>query len=125
MVKILVIDDDQDILDFAKVCLGDRHEIATALDGEAGLYACETTKFDLIITDIFMPFRDGLDIIREALKLYPDIKIIAMTARYGKAHTNYLKAAEVIGAAAQLRKPFTAEDLISAVDQVMDQTVQV
>ena len=119
MVKILVIDDDQDILDFITACLKAKHEIVTALDGELGLYACENDEFDLIITDIFMPFRDGLDITREAIKLYPGIKVIAMTARYGTGHTDYLKAAEVIGAAAQLRKPFTAADLISAVDNTL------
>lgn len=119
MAKILVIDDDQDILDFISMCLKDNHEVTTALNGELGIYACEKDAYDLIITDIFMPFRDGLDIIREAIKLYPEIKIIAMTAHYGEGYTDYLKAAEVIGAAAQLCKPFTVEDLISTVENTL------
>jgi len=119
MAKILVIDDDQDILDFITTCLKDKHETNTALNGELGIYACEEDEYDLIITDIFMPFRDGLDIIREAIKLYPDIKIIAMTSHHGEGYTDYLKAAEAIGATAQLCKPFTADDLISAVDTTL------
>lgn len=73
----------------------------------------------LIITDIFMPFRDGLDITREVTKLYPDIKIIAMTSRRGEGYTDYLKAAEVLGAVGQLHKPFTAHDLIGTVDKTL------
>ena len=119
MAKILVIDDDQDILDFITTCLKDKHEVTTALNGELGLFACEENEYDLIITDIFMPFRDGLDIIREASELYPKIKIIAMTAHYGEGVTDYLKAAEVIGAAAQLRKPLTVDELIGAVDSTL------
>ena len=119
MVKILIIDDDQDILDFATTCLEGTHDITTALNGDLGLYACEEHKYDLIITDIFMPFRDGLDITREATKLYPGIKIIAMTGHYGEDSTDYLKAAEVIGAAAKLQKPFSAEDLIGTVEAVL------
>ena len=120
MAKILIIDDDQDILDFVSACLADSHEVITSLNGELGLYTMEKQKFDVIVTDIFMPFRDGLDITREALKLYPGIKVIAMTSHYGEGYTDYLKAAEVIGASAQLRKPFTAQDLVSVVDKVLD-----
>lgn len=117
--KILIIDDDQDVLDFATACLNDTHEVVTALNGELGLYACEEQTFDLIITDIFMPYRDGLDLIREATKLYPGIKIIAMTSHHGDGYTNYLKAAELIGAVAQLRKPLTAQDLIGTVENIL------
>jgi len=119
MVKILVVDDDQDILDFVSACLSDSHEVTTATDGERGLYACDHTEFDIILTDIFMPFRDGLDITREAIKRYPNIKVIAMTSYHGKGHTDYLKAAEAYGARAQLRKPFGVDELRALIDQVL------
>jgi len=120
LAKILIIDDDQDILDFASLCLGDQHDISTALNGEAGVFACDKASFDLILTDIFMPFRDGLDLIREVRKLDPNVKIIAMTSRFGVGHTDYLKAAQVIGAAATLQKPFTRQDLLSTVDRLLN-----
>lgn len=119
MAKILIIDDDQDILDFASVSLADKYDISTALNGEAGMFACDKASFDLILTDIFMPFRDGLDLIREVRKLDPSIKIIAMTGRFGVGHTDYLKAAQVIGAAETLQKPFTRQELLAAVDRLL------
>ncbi|OEJ69411.1 response regulator [Magnetovibrio blakemorei] len=120
MAKILVIDDDQSILDFIQSCLEDEdeYEVVTALDGERGLVECERSSFDLILTDIFMPFRDGLDIIREVSKMYPKTKTIAMTSHYGVGHTDYLKAAEVIGADLNLRKPFSCADLMAAFEQL-------
>lgn len=120
MAKILIIDDDQDILDFASVSLADQHDISTALNGESGMFAYDKSAFDLILTDIFMPFRDGLDLIREVRKLDPNIKIIAMTGRFGEGHTDYLKAAQLIGAAATLQKPFTRERLVSMVDGLLN-----
>lgn len=118
MAKILVIDDDESILDFIQSCLEDEHEVVTASDGERGLVECEKSAFDLVLTDIFMPFRDGLDIIREVTKMYPTTKTIAMTSHYGVGHADYLKAAEVIGADLNLRKPFSCQDLMAAVEQL-------
>lgn len=119
MVKILVIDDDQDILDFIQSGLEHVHSITTALNGEQGLRECEHGAFDLILTDIFMPFRDGLDIIREVTKRYPSSKTIAMTGQYGDGQTDYLKAAQAFGAAKTLQKPFTIEQLLEIVDEAL------
>jgi len=117
--NILVIDDDQDILDFIKAGLEDHHTVTTATDGEEGLYACEQATFDLILTDIFMPFRDGLDIIREVSSLYPNSKTIAMTGHHSAGQTDYLKAAEAFGAQQSLQKPFTIQQLKSAVEAAL------
>lgn len=121
MARILVIDDDQDILDFVSSCLEDDHNVTTAANGEEGMVACEKNAFDLIITDIFMPYRDGLDIIREVRVLYPDIKIIAMTAYVGEGVTDYLKAAELIGAHYKLEKPLTADKVLEAVNGILSE----
>ncbi|MBL4614542.1 MAG: response regulator [Magnetovibrio sp.] len=119
MAKILVIDDDQDILDFIQGGLEHVHDITTALNGELGLRACEDGTFDLVLTDIFMPFRDGLDIVREVAKLYPDSKTVAMTGQYGSGQTDYLKAAHAFGAVKTLQKPFTIEQLSLIVEEVL------
>ena len=51
-------------------------EVATAANGEMALKKLEEAPFDLLITDIKMPFLDGLSLSREALRLHPDIKIV-------------------------------------------------
>jgi len=102
------------------MCLSQAHQVSTALNGELGLSACQEHGFDVVVTDIFMPFRDGLDILREVSKRYPHIKVIAMSGRFGSGRTDYLKAAEVMGAVAQLRKPFTQDELLTVVNQALD-----
>lgn len=119
MAKILVIDDDQDILNFIQSGLDELHEVTIALDGEQGLRACEVSSFDIILTDIFMPFRDGLDIVREVNRLYPNSKTIAMTGQFNEGQTDYLKAAQAFGAHAALQKPFTLDQLIDIVEQAL------
>lgn len=120
LAKILVIDDDRDILDFIRVGLNDEHEVTTAENGEVALRACEKITFDLVLTDIFMPFRDGLDIVREVTSLYPASKIIAMTSHFGEGQTDYLKAAQAFGAHETLKKPFTIDGLMTVVESALN-----
>lgn len=120
MAKILVIDDDQDILDFIRTGLEDTHDVTTAINGEEGLYACDDAVFDVILTDIFMPYRDGLDIVREVAMSYPASKTIAMTGHTGEGQSNYLKAAEALGAFRALQKPFTIEELLKVVEETLN-----
>ena len=80
MARILVIDDDelacftlQDILD------QENHEVTVAKDGVEGAALFKAEPFPLVITDLLMPEKDGLEMITELRKDYPDIKIIAIT----------------------------------------------
>lgn len=119
MANILVIDDDHDILEFVSTILGDDHTVATALNGEEGLASCHAAKFDLVITDIFMPFMDGLEIIRELRKALPDTKIIAITAEHRDGASSYLRLAKDLGAAVTVSKPFSADEMTAAVNAVI------
>lgn len=119
MAKILVIDDDPAMLDYIRIILEEDHDILTAKDGEEGLCVCRENALDMVITDIFMPFMDGLEIVRETIKVCPGTKIIAITGEERDGADSYLRLARDLGADATLRKPFTPDDLQGVVAEVL------
>ena len=119
MTKVLVIDDDPSILEFVSTVLSADHDVSTAGNGEEGLALCRNQEFGLVITDIYMPFMDGLELIRELNKI-SDAKIITITAEHRESAVSYLRLAEDMGAAATLGKPFTAGELTDTVKTVLE-----
>jgi len=106
--KILVIDDESDIRQFFQTLLTRlEYEAITAEDGVAGLEAFYAHLPDLVIVDVFMPRKDGLEVIREIRSLYPDQKIVAMAAIGGEP----LIQAREAGANDVLPKPFGVQEL--------------
>ncbi|HDY75891.1 MAG TPA: response regulator, partial [Candidatus Marinimicrobia bacterium] len=106
--RILIVDDEQALLDSLKRSLrdlGKEFDIYTANDGVKAFKILEKSKIELIITDIFMPDKDGLELIREVRQKYPSIKIITMSGGGNRGGVNYLKFAETFGSSYQLNKP--------------------
>jgi len=119
--KILVVDDELSVRNMVKdIIESDCHEVVVALNGLEALNMCANTTFDLIITDIVMPEKNGIDLIMEVRQKYPDIPVIAIsgggdiTGRY-----DYLEIANLVGAKNIIKKPFTVNDIRSAVDSVL------
>lgn len=82
MAKILVTEDDEAVRAFVTRALQmDGHEIVQAEDGEEGFDQLQEHdgQFDLLLTDIKMPFMDGIELAKTAAKAYPDLKILFMT----------------------------------------------
>jgi YesN/AraC family two-component response regulator len=117
MAKILVIDDEEMILETVRQILEkDAHEVSLAGNGREGMQYLSANDTDIVITDIIMPEKEGLETILEIKTRYPDIKIIAMSGGGRIQSSEYLRAAEVFGVNAVLRKPFRAASLAEAVD---------
>ena len=117
MTRVLVIDDNDD---FRKLALRwfQIHGIEAegASDGAKGLELQRARPATVIITDIFMPEKDGIETIRELLREFPKAKIIAMTGH--ESLTNYDAFAREIGAARTFKKPFKLDDLLAAVNEL-------
>jgi YesN/AraC family two-component response regulator len=80
MAKILVFDDEPSILLMLKKMLEKAgHEVDVALNGREGMEIFEINKPDLLITDIIMPQKEGLETILELRRKYPELKIIAIS----------------------------------------------
>jgi len=120
MPRILVIDDEQ-LLRSTVVTILTRagFSVEDASDGEAGIAMFHKNPPDIVLTDIFMPNRDGIEIIKELKQSSPWTKIIAMT---GGGHLRMMEiaaAAQVLGADHVLDKPFDSESLLAAINAVL------
>ncbi len=74
--------------------------------------------FDLVITDIFMPKKEGLELIQEIRAILPNIKIITISSNFKVGGLPFLKMSEGLGANASLAKPFTPAELVAKVHEV-------
>ena len=123
---ILVVDDDPMVCMAIEVYLQrNNFRVTIAEGGEAGLRALETTRFDLMIIDIFMPHMRGFESIRIFHESAPAIPLIAMSG-YAFASPNspapdFLRMALELGAARCLRKPFTPAALLAAVNECLSE----
>ncbi len=114
MAEILVIDDNSEIrLLIANILGGAGHQMREAGDGAAGLALCRASRPELIITDIVMPEKEGLEVIRELSREMPGLPVLAISG--AENPTVYLRAAGLFGAAACLSKPFRPDELLRAV----------
>ena len=121
MQKILIIDDDHHILLMIKKMLERAGlEVDLASNGDEGLKLFKKLSFDLVITDIIMPEKEGLEIIREMKRMRSDLKIIAMSGGGKVSSNNYLNTAKIFGATKILTKPFTHKQLILAVQELLE-----
>lgn len=120
MPRILVIEDDPVMLEFMRIVLQETgYEVETAEGGVEGMKAIERTDLDLVVTDIYMPDMDGLEIVREIKARFPDLKTLAMTSGGSHDNVSVLIVAEVFGADASLKKPFSKDELTDCVERTL------
>jgi CheY-like chemotaxis protein len=95
------------------------HQVRFASDGREALQKIACVHFDMVVTDIVMPEMNGIELIGELRRRYPEIRIIAMSGG-SERFRNYdgLTTARRLGAGACLDKPFMAEQLLDAVYQL-------
>jgi DNA-binding response OmpR family regulator len=116
MAPILVIDDDPQITHLLQDVLElEGYQVITAQRATDGLHHLEKTTIDLVITDVIMPDKEGLETIREIRQRYPQTKILAISGGLTKSGVNVLDIAKRLGADSVLSKPFGVEDLIQSV----------
>ncbi|MEQ8692962.1 MAG: response regulator [Pseudomonadales bacterium] len=120
MGSILVVDDDTSVLDVMSEMLRlEGHEVTVAENGNAAVDCVGTSAFDLVITDLIMPEKEGLETIADIRRRLIDVPIIAISGGGRVGPNDYLETALFIGANATLAKPFARQDLISAVDSLL------
>ena len=122
MKKILIIDDEPHILLMLKKMLERAgYEIEIAINGMEGLELFKKSPTDLVITDIIMPEKEGLETIREMKRLQSGLKIIAMSGGGKITADNYLQTAKLFGASRILEKPFTQQQMVEAVKDLTNE----
>ena len=122
MAKILVIDDEPSILLMIKKMLEkEGHEVDLALNGRDGMELFENIKPALVITDIIMPEKEGLETILELRKKNPGLKIIAISGGGRISPEGYLPGAKLLGADMVFQKPLVPKEFISAVSKLLNE----
>ncbi len=120
MKKILIIDDEEAIRLMVKRLVekaGYTAELAS--NGEEGMMMIDEASFDLVITDIIMPRKEGIEIITAIRKNYPEIRVIAMSGGGRFTSEGYLKSAKILGANRVFTKPFNHREMITAIDDLI------
>jgi CheY-like chemotaxis protein len=120
MAKILVFDDEPAILLMIKKMLEKAgHQVEVALNGKEGMELFEKDKPDLLITDIIMPEKEGLETIFELRRKYPELKIIAISGGGRIGPDGYLPGAKLLGADATFSKPLIPKEFLQLVSNLL------
>jgi CheY-like chemotaxis protein len=120
MANILVIDDESEVRYAIRAVLEDQgHAVDEADTGTAGLAAMEERAFDLVICDIIMPDKEGIETIVEIKQRLPQQKIVAISGGGRIKKEDYLAVAAAVGATYTVSKPFDAETLTDMVNAIL------
>lgn len=118
MVNVLVIEDDDAVrFSLLEALKSMGHEVASAVNGREGMQMAQEETYDLVITDLIMPEKDGVETILELKIDQPDIKIVAMSG--GGQNVDIMDTTYQIGADCALIKPFSLSDLSDCVRRVL------
>jgi len=125
MARILVVDDDDQLRAALKRFLEkEGFQVIDASDGAAGLEILNKDPVDLVITDIFMPEREGIGMIMELQQDIPDVKIIAISGGGNVESVDFLELAGNLGANKVFQKPFTHKELLAAGRELLNLSPQ-
>lgn len=120
MAHILVIDDERNVLESLSQALErNSHRVSLAKNGLEGLAQFRAGGLDLVITDILMPEKEGMETIIEMKRERPATPIIAISGGGRMSNMTFLDAAQKLGATAVLKKPFSVHDLLRVVSDCL------
>ncbi len=122
MTRILIIEDDELVRNYlVDVLKRAGYEVRAAADGKEGVDLFHKQSMDLVITDIIMPEKDGIETIMDLRRENTGLKVIAISGGGRSEPENYLHSARLLGADLTMKKPFTNKELLSAVNDLLNQ----
>ena len=120
MLTVLIVDDDEMVRQTVRGMLADSYHTMEADSVTSGLQLLSEHHIDLLLADLLMPGGNGIEIIQKARRLYPGLKIIAMTG--SEDASDRLADAVVFGAHAVIGKPFRSKELVALVATTLGST---
>jgi len=121
MATILIIEDDDQIRTMLQQVLDEEgYDVMEARDGREGTRMCREKSPDLVITDMVMPKKDGMETIVDLRMEFPDVKIIAISGGGRVGPETYLEIAKGFGAEAIFTKPFMIRELLDSIKRLLD-----
>jgi DNA-binding response OmpR family regulator len=120
MARILIIDDNAQLREMLNLMLTQAgHEVTEAGSGTMGLNLFRATPADLVVVDILMPEKGGLETIVELKRDFPNAKIIGISGGFQKKTDETHTLAELLGVERTLSKPFATDELLKAVREIL------
>lgn len=120
MTQVLIVDDDEIFRTMLEEMVQrEGYEVTAVGDGDAALHAVDQSPPDLIITDILMPEKDGMELMTELAQRGSQIPIIAISGGGRTINLDFLELAELMEVRATLSKPFTRESLRQAITEAL------
>ena len=117
--RVLVIDDNPDMRRTMQVLLeSEGFAVSVAADGEEALRIQKSSPAQVVVTDIFMPGKEGIETIYELRRQFPQTKVIVMSGGSRVTGVDYFEVARELGAVKALKKPFAPGELIDAVREL-------
>jgi two-component system, chemotaxis family, chemotaxis protein CheY len=121
MAKILLVDDDTLVRTSLSLALEDAgHAVVQAVNGDEGLDALAREMFDVVVLDILMPEREGIETIREIRKTWTALPVLAISGGDKTGWSDFLKMASTLGANDTLAKPFTSTEFLARVTRLLE-----
>jgi len=120
MARILVIEDEPQMrATVARILVDMGHQVSEAKDGVEGMKVFNREPPDLVLTDIIMPEKEGIETIVELRRKAPDTRIVAMSGGGKHGDLTYLRIATAVGADAVIAKPFRSAEMAEVVERVL------
>ncbi len=120
MATILIVDDDPALRKIVRQMVESAgHAVIEADNGRAALHAFRTQNPEIVISDIVMPQKDGIEMIAELRRESPTVRVVAISGGGRTRNLDVLRLAERAGADVVLAKPFARAELIDAIERAM------
>ena len=120
MPGILIVEDENDLREMLKVSLiRKKFTVLEAENGKDAIIHFKPAVTDLVITDLIMPEEDGLKVIMKLRELKPALKIIAISGGGKAGPASYLNLAKALGADAVYSKPFSVNEMINKIEELL------
>ncbi|MGH7126036.1 MAG: response regulator [Stellaceae bacterium] len=120
MATILVVDDDEPVRDSLRIVLERvNHKVVLAENGDEAVRCYASSRPDIVITDLLLPDKDGIEIVREIRRIDPSARIIAMSGGGETAESRLDALTKEFGALETLSKPFRLAQILAAIERAL------
>ena len=118
MSSVLLIEDDASLRELLRTMLVSAgYSVFEAVNGRQGVKAFRKSPTDLVVTDLYMPERDGLEVIEALRRTHPQVKVLAISGASGTM--GYFPLAQSLGAVPVLQKPFAPSAFLHLVAELL------
>lgn len=121
MSRILIIEDDNEVREYLESVLSRAgYDVSSASNGKEGVEIFRDNPADLVVTDIIMPEKDGIETIMDLRRANSDLRVIAISGGGRAEPENYLHSAKLLGASRTMKKPFTNQEMLDAIAELLE-----